>query len=239
LLGLSRAATTSRLWSGAVHEVNNALQVISGTLELLETRKDLPTAVVQALERVAAQSRRAAAAMAEVQVFTKASRGQRSPVNIKEIASHSLALRQFAIRRAGLASRLDAETGPFLVLGNRGDLQQALLCVLIIAEQAMHGTNGTIDVKVSGTSELVSITVADAGPGFAISPVDRAFAPFVSGRDAFESAGLGLWAAQVIVRDHGGTIDVASSPAGTSVTMQLPASPVQLPASPIRPPVRD
>lgn len=224
LLGLSRATTTSRLWSGAVHEVNNALQVISGTVELLEARKDLPPAIAQALERLGAQSRRAAAAMAEVQVFSKASRGQRGPVNMKEVATHSFALRQFAMKRAGLSGHLEADGSSLLVIGNRGDLQQAVLNVLINAEQALQGTQGTIVLKVISEPGFVTVKVIDTGPGFGIEPVDHAFTPFVSKRDPFEAPGLGLWAAQVVAHEHGGTIAIESTPQGATVTMRLPAA---------------
>src|SRR5918993_5401007 len=72
LVALSRSVTTGRLLSGVVHEVNNALLVISGTVELLEGQPDLPQAVVRGLERLRRPSARAAPAPAHVTSFTQA-----------------------------------------------------------------------------------------------------------------------------------------------------------------------
>jgi signal transduction histidine kinase len=222
LLGLNRAVTTAKLQAGAVHEVNNALQVISGTVELLEGRTDLPPTVTAALERLQNQSRRAAAAMAEVLVFTKASRGPRQPINLKDLAVHSLALRQFAIKRARLTSQLETDSSSFVVIGNRGDLQQALLNVLINAEQALAGTGGTITVKLSAEAGHVVLSVADTGRGVQLASADHAFTPFVTDRDPYESAGLGLWAVRVLIEQHGGTVAVNTSPSGTTVVLRIP-----------------
>ena len=52
LIGLNRLATVARLLSGAAHEVNNALQVISGTVEILESRSDVPASLSDALTRL-------------------------------------------------------------------------------------------------------------------------------------------------------------------------------------------
>jgi C4-dicarboxylate-specific signal transduction histidine kinase len=216
--------------------VNNALQVISGTVELLDARKDLPAAVTQMLERLGTQSRRAAAAMAEVHVFAKATRGQSAPTNMKDVVTHCLALRQFAMRRAEVTSRLETDGSSFLIIGNSSDLQQALLNVLINAEQAVPSRAGTIVVKLASEPGFVTVTVTDNGPGFTVEPVNQGLAPFVTNRDPLDSAGLGLWAARVIVIEHGGTITVESSPHGAAVVMRLPASATR-PA--VTPPVRD
>ena len=72
LIGLNRLATVARLLSGAIHDVNNALQVISGTVELIESRPDVPPSMREALARLRAQSSRAAGTLTEVQLFTRA-----------------------------------------------------------------------------------------------------------------------------------------------------------------------
>src|SRR5689334_20043149 len=171
LLGLNRAVTTAKLQAGAVHEVNNALQVISGTVEILEGRTDLPLMVVQALERLRNQSRRAAQAMAEVLVFTKAARGSHAPVNMKDVVLHALALRQFALKRARLTARVDGDAASYLVIGNRGDLEQAFLNLLMNAERALAGVpGGTIVVELAQDAGSIVVRVIDDGSGMRMSP---------------------------------------------------------------------
>lgn len=223
LLALNRSATAARLLAGVVHDVNNALQVISGTAELLSSRPDLPDTMAPALERLRRQTARAAGVLSDVQLFTRGSVLEQSRVHLREVAEHSLALRAFAIKRAGLTSRLDAsETEPYFVQGNRTQLQQAVLNLIVNAEQALTDRSGEIRVALEADGGSIGIRVSDEGPGFSVRPPEAAFQAFVSTRDPWEGAGLGLWAARAIAAEHGGTIAIASSGDGTTVSIRLP-----------------
>jgi signal transduction histidine kinase len=223
LIALNRSATVARLLSSAVHEVNNALQVISGTVEILEGRPDVDPMLARSLERLRTQSARAAGALADVLVFTKAPIDELVPVNVRDIAVHSIGLRAFAARRAGLALRLDAdETTPFIVRGNRGRLQQAVLNLIVNAEQASAGTKGPIVVELRADERWVSVAVVDDGSGVTVQPPERIFDPFVSTRPPAECAGLGLWAARQIAEAHGGALTLEERPTGMRFVMRLP-----------------
>ena len=222
MLALNRSATTARLMSGVVHEVNNALQVISGTVELLETRPDLPPTLAPSLERVRKQSARAAGVLTDVLMFTRASVKETGKVNMREIAEHSLNLRAFAVRRAGLTAKLEAADGALRVTGNRAQLQQALLNIITNAEQALAGTPAEIVVELDATDAEVIIRVVDPGPGIPFQPRDQAFEMFRSTKDPWDGAGLGLWAARAIAAEHGGSVTFEERPAGTAVVMRLP-----------------
>jgi two-component system NtrC family sensor kinase len=228
LIGLNRLATVARLLSGAAHEVNNALQVISGTVEVLESRADVPSATQAALARMRGQSSRAAAALGQVMQFARAPRGGTGPVDMREVVEESLALRDFSIRRARLTARIDADPAAiFLVTGNRADLQQALLNVLINAEHALEGPTGTIAVQLSAEGGSVVVRVIDNGPGIVIDPPERAFEPFVTTGDPFEEPGLGLWTARKLAERHGGTLEIEPRSDGAAFVMRLPERRVQ------------
>ena len=85
LIGLNRQSTAARLLSGAIHDVNNALMVISATVEMLEARSDVPASMKDSLTRLRAQSSRAATSLAQVLVFTRAARGGQQPINLREL----------------------------------------------------------------------------------------------------------------------------------------------------------
>jgi two-component system C4-dicarboxylate transport sensor histidine kinase DctB len=225
LLGLNRAATVARLLSGAIHDVNNALMVISGTIDIMDARPDVPPTMHDALARLRAQSARAATTLNQVQTFTRAERAGHEPLNFRELVDQALALRDFAIRRARLAARFDVEgTTPFVVVGNRGDLQQAVLNLLINAEQALATTQGAIALHLSREGETLVLRVADDGAGVTLTPPERAFEPFVTSRAAFEFAGLGLWAARRIAEAHGGMLTQEAASNGAIFTLRLPAA---------------
>ena len=224
LIGLNRQATVARLMSGAIHDVNNALMVISATVEMLEARADVPSSMKDALTRLRTQSSRAAGSLAQVLMFTRAARGGQQPVNLRELVEESLALRDFSIRRGGLTARFEPDgSGPFIVSGNRGDLQQVLLNMIVNAEQALAGQSGAIVVRLSIEDDLVVVRVIDEGKGISVEPLEQIFEPFVTTHNAGESAGLGLWAARRLMVRHGGTLTVDRAfPAGAVFTMRLP-----------------
>jgi signal transduction histidine kinase len=182
--------------------------------------------MMPALERLSKQSARAAAIFSEAMVFTRGSVTDSARVNLREIAEHSLNLRAFFIKRAGLTSRLAAsETLRFHVNGNRAQIQQALLQLIMNAEQAAAGTKGEVAVELDIDGGFVVARVVDPGPGIAAGDRERLFEPFVSTRDPWEGAGLGLWAARSIAAAHGGTVVVEERPAGAAIAMRLPAAP--------------
>jgi two-component system NtrC family sensor kinase len=228
LLALNRSASAARLTAGVIHEVNNVLQVISGTVELLQTRPDVPPSMMPALERLSKQTARGAAIFAEAMVFTRAATTGTDRVNLREVAEHTLNLRAFFIKRANLTSKLVAAEGRrFHVMGNRGQLQQALMNLIVNAEQASAGTKGEIVVELDEKDGFVLARVIDAGPGMPIAERERLFEAFVSTREPTEGAGLGLWAARTIAVDHGGTVTVEDRPAGAALLLRLPAAPPQ------------
>ena len=115
-LTLNRLATIARLVAGAAHEVNNALQVIGGSAELLQNRTDLPEAVQKTLAHIRDQAARAASAAAGAVALSRAQPdGVTYLVDMGDIASRAIELRRYSIGRADLTVGLDAPSMPQLV----------------------------------------------------------------------------------------------------------------------------
>ena len=225
LLALNRSATAARLLSGAVHEVNNALQVISGSVEILQGRSDLGDPVARALERIRNQSARAAGALADVLVFTKSTVDETGTLDLRETINYCVGVRRFAIHRAGLSVRFEPDPAvTYLVEGTRGLIQQAILNLIVNAEQALVGSRGTIEVELRTATPWIEVRVSDEGGGVKLVPNERAFEPFVSTRDPRQGAGLGLWAARAIAEVHGGTVTSEDRPGGAVFVLRLPAA---------------
>ena len=225
VLTLNRLATIARLLSGATHEVNNALQVIGGTVELLEARTDLPPQVVTGLARLRTQGDRAAAAIAAVTQFARARPGLRERLNLRELTAHCVALRMFAVRRAGLTLEHSASTSRSLIVeGSSVELQQLVLNLIINAEQALAGTGGSIAVHVFDDADAVNVRVSDRGPGIRTDLGEDIFELLVSSRSPAEAAGLGLAAARLIATAHGGTLTREPTDAGASFLLRIPAA---------------
>jgi signal transduction histidine kinase len=222
LVALSRAVTTARLLSGVVHEVNNALLVITGTVELLEGRTDLPETTSRPLERLRSQSHRMATAIAQVAAFTQAPVGERIDVDLGELTRIAVDLRRFTAARAGLTLEYSANGPACLVHGNGAELQQVILNLLINAEHALAGTRGRIEVSTEKDEDWGVVRVSDNRPrGERHS--DDLFEPFVPTRAPSDTSGLNLFAARVIAEAHGGSLVVDIPEAGASFILRVPA----------------
>jgi two-component system C4-dicarboxylate transport sensor histidine kinase DctB len=226
LLTLNRATTIARLLAGAAHEVNNALQVIGGTTELLQATPGLPDSIAEGLQRIAVQNARAATAIQEVMLFARQKVDTIDRVNLRGIAQRAVALRSFAIGRARLSVRVDASsTGRFLVKGNETLLQLAVLNLIINAEQALTGQKGgAILVQVEESPGSVVLRVADNGPGINGAMADALFESFFTTRSREEASGLGLSVARLVAEQCGGTLTLKPQDEGACFEMRLPAA---------------
>lgn len=222
LIALSRAVTTGRLLSGVVHEVNNALLVISGTVELLEGQPLLPDPVRRGLDRLRRQSARAASALGDVTSFTQASLEDRSDVALRELTQSAVDLRRFAATRAGVSLKYDQGPDACMVHGNAGYLQQAIISLIINAESGLKGTKGKVTVDVAIDGDGAAVRVSDERP-HAADLAATAFQPFSQSRPAADTNGLVLFAARAIVEAHGGTLTLDEAAPGTSFVMRLPS----------------
>jgi len=226
LLTLNRAATVARLLASVSHEVNNALQVIGGTTELLQVTPGLPASVAEGLQRIAVQNARAATAIQEVMLFARQKIDAGGRTNLREVANRAAALRSFAIGRARLSIKVDAlSTGRFLVTGNEALLQLAVLNLIVNAEQALAGRQGgAIRVELEEPSGSVVLRVSDNGPGVDDSVAENLFESFFTTRPREEASGLGLSVARLAAEQCGGTLTLLNQDGGASFEMRLPAA---------------
>lgn len=221
---LNRAATVARLLAGVAHEVNNALLVIAGTAELVEDRPEAEDAVVKSMARIRAQTARAAGSIAQVLHFARGDPASRSRVNLREIGATSIALRAYAISRAGSTIALEpADDRRVIVHGSPVLLQQVALNFIANAEQALSGRKGgRIRVEVTESEGAAMLRVLDSGPGIDPDIRHGIFDAFVSGTGRPDAPGLGLPAARRIAEIHGGTVEVVDRTDGGEVVLTLP-----------------
>ena len=113
-----------------------------------------------------------------------------------------------------------------MVLGDARRLQQALINIMVNAEQAIASTadRGQILIRIEATEDHVTIELEDTGPGIPPDVLPRIFDPFFTTKEVGQGTGLGLAIAYGIVQDHGGMISAAPSHWVAHVyVIQLPA----------------
>ncbi len=225
LVALNRSAVLARLLSGVAHEVNNALQVIGGSVELLANDPGLPPSAAVRLARIQKQQARAAAVISGFLAFAREGTEGRGLVNIRDVVSQAVALRTYAAGRAGIRINVSAPAHEtFIVHGNRMELQQALLNLIANAEQALAGVSGAqIDLELETQDGRVVVRVADNGPGIPPDLTERIFEPFFTTQPGRDAAGLGLAIVRAIAERSGGTVTFEPRSPGAILVLQLPA----------------
>ena len=108
------------------------------------------------------------------------------------------------------------------VAGSATALREAIVNLVLNAMEAMPA-GGSVTVRLREVEHGVELLVADSGAGIAPEVKPRIFDPFFTTRPGH--LGLGLTVVQAVVLRAGGRVDVASGPAGTTVTLWLPAAP--------------
>ncbi len=107
-----------------------------------------------------------------------------------------------------------------------GRINQVVVNMLVNAAQAMPADGGTIRVSTAVVDDAAVITIADDGCGMDEQTRKHIFDPFFTTKDVGKGTGLGLSISHGIVEDHGGRIEVDSTPGrGTTFRIHLPLQP--------------
>jgi len=112
------------------------------------------------------------------------------------------------------------------VVGDASQLIQVFLNLLINAEQAIREIreSGRIQIRATSLGDKVMVTIQDDGTGISPDAMAKIFDPFYTTKRPGGGTGLGLSICTAILREHGGTIEAQSLPAGGSAfTVILPA----------------
>jgi len=198
------------LAGGVAHDFNNLLTTIMGSCMLvrLETGKGHPAAESVALIEEAA--RRGAEISARLLTFAKGGFATFAPVDLRDVVSDTLRLAGPSLP-ASLRTHMELPGKPVMVEGDRGQLEQVLLNLVLNARDAMAG-NGLVTVSLRADGGRGVIRVTDDGPGMDAGTQLRIFEPFFTTKAPGAGTGLGLAIAYGIAQQHGGAITVASEP---------------------------
>lgn len=222
LLLLNRATLVVHSVRSAVHELNNVLQMIGGSAEMLASA-GLPPSATPRIDAILRQTGRGHAILQAVGDLARSDQPHGRGADVNAVVERTLEIRRYEHTRSGITATVERR-GP----GSRAridpqQLLQILLNLVVNAEQAVAGITGAgIVVGVSAEGERVEITVSDNGPG--LGPATDVTAPFVTTRGP-SAAGLGLTASILIARRWGGDLQMADA-GGSRVTLTLPAAPL-------------
>ena len=210
--GLSDAlAGQRRFVADASHEIRSPLTSIRNNAEFLKSQPDAASSDrSDAVADIVAEGERMSRLVDDLLVLASADAGRAPelvPVDLASVAAD-------AVRRRETASVTAA--GPAVTRGDRESLERL---VVILLDNAEKYGGGAAEVMVSAEGDLVTLTVADRGPGIDPEAVDRVFDRFFQGDTARSTTGFGLGLAigRETVTLHGGTITAANRDGGGAV----------------------
>ena len=222
-----KLAALGQFVAGIAHELNNPLQGVLGHVELLLHDPQSATRLRRDLRLVFREADRAAKIVHNLLVFAGSRRITRRRLNVNHVVNKVLTLRATALAAAAVTVEKDLQSKLPRVSGDALLLQQALLNIVLNAEQAMASVAGphTLQIRTRATLEHgIEIVVADTGPGIPTHALPRMFEPFFTTKGVGQGTGLGLAIVYGIVQEHGGQIDARNRAQGGAVfTIALPA----------------
>ena len=223
LVQSEKLAAIGKVTAGIAHEINNPLNNISLTAEVL--LEDLPNLAcserMDMVRDILVQSDRAREVVHHLLEFSRTRKANiMEPVDLVALMESSITLVKNQFRLGGILYRYDHPDQPVLVSGNPNQLQQVLVNLMLNAVQAMQ-PDGRLELSVSGQGKEARIVVSDTGAGITPGALSHIFDPFFTTKN--EGTGLGLSLSYSIVKDHSGDIEVESEPGrGTTFRIILP-----------------
>lgn len=215
---VDRLAALGRLSAQLAHEIRNPLASMRGSAQLLaaDVPPNGPTARLSGI--LMRESDRLSALVEDFLRFARPAPPRRRATAVHELVGEVLEM----VRVDPLARQVEFERAlsPTWNALDPDQLRQVLINLLRNA-CAAAGPGGVVKVSVIDAAGAAQIRVWDSAGAIAPTDMPRLFEPFFSKRAG--GTGLGLSTAHSIVRAHGGTIEVSSSPAaGTEFVIGLP-----------------
>ncbi|HCQ7071026.1 TPA: response regulator [Klebsiella pneumoniae] len=227
LLHSQKMKAVGQLTGGLAHDFNNLLAVIIGSLELVEPdARDAPrlSRALKAAERGALLTQRLLAFSRKQALHPQAAAMAPLLENLSELMRHSLP--------ATLSLEIEAQSPAWPAWIDVGQLENALINLVMNARDAMAGRGGVIKIRTwnqrvirsSGQrQDMVALEVIDHGSGMSQAVKARVFEPFFTTKATGSGSGLGLSMVYGFVRQSGGRVALESAPGqGTTVRLQLP-----------------
>ena len=128
---------------------------------------------------------------------------------------------RLGLQQIHMRLELDPQLPPVPV--NRDKIQQAVLCLVTNACEAMPEGGTLTPAPASTDSQVVELLIGDTGPGIPEEVRDKIFEPFISTKTRGENLGLGLFVTRGNVQRHGGQITFETQIGkGTDFKISLP-----------------
>jgi C4-dicarboxylate-specific signal transduction histidine kinase len=229
LAHVTRVTTLGELTASIAHEVNQPITgvVTNATVALRWLGAQPPNLdeVREALGRIVKDGGRAGDVIHRIRALIKKAPPRMAPLDINEAVLDVIALTRTELLKHDVSLQTQLATGLPLIEGDRVQLQQVILNLILNAVEAMSSVDeGTRELQISTGMEAsngVLVTVRDFGPGLDPQSADDLFEAFYTTKPA--GLGMGLPICRSIIEAHGGRLwATADDPRGAVFQFTLP-----------------
>ena len=231
LAHINRAMTMGELAASIAHEVNQPLAAIiasgdSCTAWLANEPPNLDKARTAA-SRVIQAAMQASDIVQRIRALFKKTPSTTTPLEINDVITETVSFVDGEVRRKGVSLNTRLALDLPAVLGDRVQLQQVLLNLVINGAEAMAGAENEPRLLLiqSALTEphRILVSIADTGPGIDPHQEARLFAPFFTSKP--EGLGMGLSISRSIIEAHGGRLwATRNEPRGAIFHFALPTA---------------
>lgn len=229
LARVTRVTTIGELTAAIAHEVSQPLTglVSSGNACLRWLASETPNleAARRAVERMINDGSRAGEVISRIRAMVRKSPPRRDKLNINDTIMEVIALIRGEVQRNGISLRTELSNDLPLVPGDRIQLQQVILNLIVNAIEAMSGVSQLqrelLVASVQEGSNGVLVAVGDSGTGLDRTSLDRLFEAFYTTKA--DGMGMGLAISRTIIEAHGGQLWASPNvPHGAIFRFRLP-----------------
>src|SRR5229473_5141479 len=228
LAHVNRVTTMGELTASLAHEVKQpiaaAVTNANTSLRWLAANPPNLEEARAAATRMLNDGRRAGEIVSRIHLLFKKGTPQRELVDINEVIREMIVLLRNEAMRYSISVRTELEADLRQVVGDRVQLQQVLMNLMINGIEAMKDVDGARELAIKSQraeDEQLMITVSDTGVGLPPQQADQIFKAFFTTKP--QGTGMGLSISRSIIESHGGRLwAVGNSPRGASFCFSLP-----------------
>lgn len=218
LAHVARLSTMGEMASGMAHELNQPLTAIATSADacvrLLESGQGGGEKLIDVLERIGTQARRAGGIIQQLRQFVQKEEPVHVPVDLNDLIREVLLLMRPEIQRARVLVTTELDEGIPNVLAQRIQIDQVILnliknAVESMAEVPQSNRKLVISTAVAPGKGVVT-SIKDTGNGLSDELMEKLFTPFLTTKP--QGMGLGLSISQGIISAHKGSLYVDDEP---------------------------
>jgi DNA-binding LytR/AlgR family response regulator len=217
-----------QLFSGIMHDLRDPLFVVLGCADKLRVGAMPSEKVIEQMYQMIERMQ----SIVSQTMFLIRSRMQRLPFDLSSFDLRESCRQLLADHEQSRRLRFKCDSGKYPIVGDSLRLRQAMENLL---SNALKYSDGIVSVRLRTSMEGYLLEVKDQGIGIPIDEQERVFEPFFRASNVANRPGHGVELAIVKanIEQHGGRISIASDAhKGTTVSIELPASPPKSPPAP-------